>query len=231
MSIFNYSGPILKAPFDFSSIPIFTAVQMMLDDVTVIRRGILCVTTPHILFWMEGISAKRTRGESPAFVDFMEKIPDSYIPRLSFTSFPIESFTPWLKSVPPLIRDHCGHSLRTTKPYVTSPFLNDPTTVNQSQSHAEPSTKPRDNKGPDSKRKETAPKSRPKVKISVRGKPAVYIGPTSPPSSMEREPVPVPDHNRLAALENRVASLETFMAKIDRDFTDHVTILYQKGFY
>ena len=250
MPILNFSAPpmSLSNAVGFHHLPLYTAFQIMLDRTTVVRRGILCVLSSspstESIYWMQGVSFHRGRGEEPHFVSLLERIPETYIHRLTMVNIPSELFSEWVKSVPASMRAFCEQTVpkreHPTKEndLVSSPFM-------CSQLEMKP------------KRAKTGPKPK-GAKQNLLSIPDWQC--TSPPSSIERERdedaepkksgkvartrsksgaqhLETVECLRVAidmiedSFERRFDLLQKKFDEMDKEFTEHVTILVQKGFY
>ena len=100
----------------------FTAFELRMDDLTVIRRIIFFDDV--LRCWVEGISR---RGPDVDLVPIVTRIPGAYVNRITVAPINPETFDAWLRQVPPTVRAACSGHLSVavvveTKHDVGTPF-------------------------------------------------------------------------------------------------------------
>ena len=193
MTITNYSGLPFKFADDLSldTLPPLCAFQYVLDDMTCIRRGVKCIQTNPASCWLETISEVRGRRDAPHFVVPQERIPDSFVSRITVTGIPPESYDAWVKSLPACVKHFSSKCL--------SPFAAERPKVTRSNSPQRPKRRDQSLEAPKRCR---GPSPRRSKVVRIRGR-TVRIPPYhdmhSPPSSLDEYvidknslPVPTP---------------------------------------
>ena len=118
----------------------FTAFELRMDDVTVIRRVIFFENV--LRSWVEGISR---RGPDVDLLPIISRIPGPYLARITVAAINPEHFDAWLRQIPPTVRAACSGpvtKLEGTKLDVQTPFVGEVT------------------QNPEPKKKNLAPKKR-----------------------------------------------------------------------